>query len=205
MEIKRFIVGPLNTNCYFVSYKSINILIDPGFEDDELIEFLKGKELDYIIFTHYHMDHIMGYHHVKKVINGNTKTLIHKLDYYGLNDPMINGAGFIGFDFEKIEDAQCFEGNEYQLFDGCKIILSSGHTEGSIIIYFENEKVFFSGDTIFAGGIGRTDLPGSDPKKMVFSIRKILNFPDDIKIYPGHEEPTTLGRERYQLSHYCEI
>ncbi len=205
MEIKRFIVGPLNTNCFYISKNGINLLIDPGFEDDELIEFLKDKHIDYIIFTHYHIDHILGYHAVKKVIKGEAKTLIHKLDYQFLNDPMINGAGFIGFDFEKIENAESINEDEHTLFDDCKLILSSGHTPGSIVIYFEKEKAMFSGDTIFADGIGRTDLPGADAKKMVFTIRKLLSLPDETRIFPGHEEFTTLGKERYQLSHYCEI
>lgn len=205
MEIKRFIVGPLSTNCYWILYNGISILIDPGFEDEELISFLMGKNIDYIIFTHYHIDHILGYHHVKNVINNKQKTIIHKLDYEFLNDPNINGAGFIGFEFEKIDDAEYFDGEEFEIFPGCKLILASGHTPGSIVIYFENEKIMFSGDTIFSGGIGRTDLPGADPKKMICTLRKLIQFPPQTIIYPGHEESTTLEKEKSLLSHYCEI
>ncbi|NMC67173.1 MAG: MBL fold metallo-hydrolase [Spirochaetales bacterium] len=205
MEIKRFIVGPLNTNCYHVFIDNQSILIDPGFEDEELLSFLNGKKIDYIIFTHYHIDHILGYHNIKKVILEGAKTIIHKNDYDFLNDPMINGAGFIGFDFEKIEDVTFFDGEEYELFSGCKLIHTPGHTPGSIVVYFEKEQIMFSGDTIFANGIGRTDLPGADAKKMISSIRKLLQYPSETKIYPGHEESTTLGKERYSLYHYCEI
>lgn len=205
MEIKRFIVGPLNTNTYYINYKNTNILIDPGFDDEELMEFLKGKSLDYIILTHYHIDHILGYHYIKKAIKGECKTLIHKLDFKFLNDPEVNGASFIGFELEKITDAQYFEGDEYILIPGCKILLSSGHTPGSVVVFFEDEKIMFSGDTIFKDGVGRTDLPGGDSKKLVHTLRKLLTLPLDTKIYPGHEEQTTLSREKYQLSHYCEI
>ena len=187
MEIKRFIVGPLNTNCYYVFIDNISILIDPGFEDEELLSFLTGKKIDYIILTHYHIDHILGYHSIKKVIQEGVKTIIHKNDYESLNDPMINGAGFIGFDFEKIEDANFFDGEEYELFSGVKLIHTPGHTPGSIVVYFEKEKVMFSGDTVFADGIGRTDLPGADSKKMISSLRKLLQYPSETRIYPGHE------------------
>ncbi len=205
MEIKRFIVGPLNTNCYYVNYKDKKMLIDPGFEDEELLSFLNGQIIDYIILTHYHIDHILGYHDVKRVLKNSGKTLIHKNDFQHLNDPLMNGASFIGFDFEEIKDAEFFEDEEYLLFTGCKLILASGHTPGSIVVFFENEKIMFSGDTIFAGGVGRTDLPGADSKKMVWTIRKLLNLPSETIIYPGHNESTTLGREKYQLSQYCEF
>jgi len=205
MEIKRYIVGPLNTNCYYVEYNKTKILIDPGFEEEELLQFLKGQKLDFIIFTHYHIDHILGYQDVKKVIRSSGKTLIHKLDYQYLNDPTYNGASFIGFEFEKINDAEYFEGDEYELIPGVKLLLASGHTPGSIVVFFEDEKIMFSGDTIFADGIGRTDLPGADPKKMVYTIRKMLKLPLETKIFPGHEESTTLAKEKYQLSVYCEI
>ncbi len=203
MEIKRFVVGPLNTNCYYIEYNNYKILIDPGFEEEELLNFLSDKVLDYIIFTHYHIDHIMGYHDVKRVIKKCNKTLIHKLDYQFLNDPEYNGASFIGFDFQKIEDAEYFEGEEYNLISGVKIILSSGHTPGSSVIFFEDEKIMFSGDVIFQGSIGRTDLPGADSKKMVNSIKKLLALPLETKIYPGHEGFTTMAKEKYQLFHYC--
>jgi len=205
MQIKRFIVGALDTNCYCVNYEDKNICIDPGFGDEELISFLKGKKLDYIILTHHHIDHILGFHDVMNVIEGEPKVIIHKNDYDGLNDPEQNGAGFIGIDFKPIDKISWFAEDEYELFDGCKLILSSGHTEGSILVYFYREKILFSGDTVFASAIGRTDLPGSDPKKMISSLRKVIMLPHDVKVYPGHGASTTIGKEIFDLKSYCEI
>ena len=157
MNIKKVIVGELQTNCYIIEKNDECIIIDPG--SDPLI--IVG-----IIITHHHYDHIDALDYFKE------KYKISVYDYRNLDE----GKNKIGeFSFE--------------------IIYTPGHTNDSITIYFEDEKIMFVGDFIFYHTIGRTDLPTGSYSKMKESIEKIKKY-DNINIYPGHGIETTLKEEK---------
>ena len=179
------------TNCYIITdEKSKEIMvIDPAGDVDkieELINILGGK-LKYIYLTHCHGDHILGVMDLKKRCGG--KILIHRYDAEGLNDKTINLSMYI--DIPEIElEADSIVDDEDRIHLGdleFKVIHTPGHTKGGSSLYCEKEKCLFSGDTIFRGTWGRTDIPTSSMKDIMNSIiKKILVLPDDTIVYPGH-------------------
>lgn len=191
-----------DTNCYIIfDKKSKEILcIDPAGDVDELENMiknvLKGK-LKYIYLTHCHGDHIGGVTELKKRCGG--KILIHRIDAIGLNDVNINLSKYIGLPEIELEVDSRIDDNDLIHLGNLelKVIHTPGHTAGSTSLYCEKEKCLFSGDTIFAGTWGRTDLPTSSREDIMNSIiNKILKLPDDTLIYPGHGKATMLRDEK---------
>lgn len=188
------------TNCYILQDEKSKetIIIDPGGEPDKIIEtldILKAK-VKYIYLTHCHGDHISALKKVKEKTGA--KILIHREDAQGLCKPEINLAEFIGLNFEYIEadsrvdDGDCIHVGNIEL----RIIHTPGHTQGGSCLYCEEEKMLFSGDTLFKGTWGRTDLPTSNFIKIMQSItNKLLILPDDTIVYPGHGAPTKIREE----------
>lgn len=185
MIIKRFAVGWLSTNCYVVGCEGTKeaVVIDPGLESDkqaqEILDFVKEKDLHikYIVNTHGHSDHTAGNIILKEATGA--PILIHERD-----------ASCVHAD-RKLRD-----GDVIQI--GClKLVVlhTPGHTKGGISLLVDN--VVFTGDTLFSGAIGRTDFPGGSYQELIQSIRnKLLPLPDAVEVYPGHESPTTLGKEK---------
>lgn len=201
MFFKRLVVGMLETNCYLIGCKSSKeaAVIDPGGEEgvDLILKLLQENNFDlkYIINTHGHIDHITG----NKALKAKTKALllIHKLDAHMLVDTNKNFSIFTGKEI-------CSPPADRFLEEGDEIILGSlkltvihtpGHTTGGISIVLNN--IVFTGDTLFAGGVGGTDLPGGSYKDLQKSIKeKLLKLSDDKVVYPGHGPSSTIGRER---------
>jgi len=201
MFLKRIIVGTLETNCYLVSCKKTKktAVIDPGGEDEvELIlNFLqKNKfDLEYVINTHGHIDHIAG----NKLLKAKTEAslLIHRLDADMLINSNKNFSSFMGKEIcSPPADKLLEEGDEISLgILKLKIIHTPGHTPGGISLILDN--IVFTGDTLFAGGIGRTDLSGGSYQDLIKSIKeKLLILGDDKIIYPGHGPDSSIGEER---------
>lgn len=194
-------VGDFATNCYIFgdkSTKEVNI-IDPGGEPNKIIDFIKKNEyiVRNIILTHGHFDHIGGLKVLKQQFE--VPVLIHKLDGEMLTDPAQNFSKFIGLkNGEIIQDtADKFveDGETLKIGDiPYKIIHTPGHTRGGISILFD--KYLFSGDTLFKESVGRTDLPFSNHSDILESARKLLELSDDLVVYPGHGECTSIGYER---------
>jgi glyoxylase-like metal-dependent hydrolase (beta-lactamase superfamily II) len=171
MEIKRLILGPLFTNCYVLTSKEEAAVIDPGGESKKILEEIEDKKLKYIILTHSHLDHIFSA--VKLKEKTGAKILTHANEKESL----------------KIEaDEFLEEGDEIKIGEEfLKVILTPGHTKGSISLIGEN--FIFTGDTLFKDGYGRTDLPGGSPEEMEKSLKKLSELMEPgIKIYPGHGE-----------------
>ena len=199
LKIDTWIGDP--TNCYIIlDEKSKEIMvIDPAGDVDkikEIIEILKGK-LKYIYLTHCHGDHITGVKELKEQCGG--KILIHRFDAEGLNDKTINLSEYIDIpeiELEadsRIDDEDIIHLGELEF----KVIHTPGHTKGSSSLYCEKEKCLFSGDTIFRGTWGRTDLPTSSMKDIMNSItKKIIKLPEDTIIYPGLGKSTMLREEK---------
>ena len=188
----------ITTNVYIVVSKNEAIVIDPGGEPDKIIDKLNelNTNLKYIVLTHCHSDHIAAVTDLQKVKGG--EVLISEEDGKAVNNPIRNLAPFMGSKLEKIKvDRFLSEGNKIELGDEeFKVIETPGHTKGGICIYSEKQKVLFSGDTIFKGTYGRTDIPSSSYQDMKDSIQKLMKLPDDIDVYPGHGILTTIKDEK---------
>ena len=190
------------TNCYIIyDEKSKEIMcIDPAGDIDKIDDLIKNVfkgTLKYIYLTHCHGDHIAGVNELKNRCGG--KILIHRDDEEGLNNPDINLSQYIGLPRIELEsDSRLDDEDLIHLGDlQFKVIHTPGHTKGSTSLYCEKEKCLFSGDTIFAGTWGRTDLPTSSIEEIMNSIiNKILVLPDDTFIYPGHGKATLLKDEK---------
>ena len=201
MFIKRLVVGSLETNCYLISCKRTNeaAIIDPGEEEtvNLILNLLQKNNFDlkYIINTHGHVDHIAG----NNLLKAKTKALllIHRLDADMLVDANKNFSSFMSKEiYSPPADKLLGEGDEISLGTLNLIVIHTpGHTPGGISLLLNN--IVFTGDTLFAGSIGRTDLPGGSYQGLIKSIKeKLLILGDDKIIYPGHGPDSTIGIER---------
>lgn len=197
MDIKSFILEPLNTNCYLLYEGKMGIVIDPGGDISELLSFIDTHsiKIEYILNTHLHFDHTLS----NKLLKDKTgaKILANSKDRY-LFDMDLGQGGMMGlprvepFDFDALS-----EGERIFLEEKCIIISTPGHTPGSLSFYFPSKGAIFVGDLIFYHSIGRTDFPGGDFEILINSIKeKIYTLPDNIIIYPGHGPYTTIKEEK---------
>jgi len=192
----------LGENCYIIQDEKNKetMVIDPGNLTEELSEMLEalGAKLKYIVLTHCHADHISGAEKIKQKYGG--KILIHREDAEGLKKPEINLGYYIGLndDIRITADSRLNDGDLLHIDDlEFKVIYTPGHTNGSICIYCEKEKLLFSGDTLFRGTWGRTDLPTGSLEEIMNSIvNKLLILPDDTLVYPGHGVSTIIREEK---------
>lgn len=190
------------TNCYIIfDEQSKEIMcIDPAGDVDKIENLIKNVfkgKLKYIYLTHCHGDHIAGVTELQKRCGG--KILIHRIDAIGLNDAKINLSEIIGLPEIELEADSRIDDNDLIHLGNLefRVIHTPGHTAGSTSLYCEKEKCLFSGDTIFCGTWGRTDLPTSSREDIMNSItEKILILPDDTLIYPGHGKATMLKDEK---------
>lgn len=194
-------VGVLQCNCSVIGDEQSHeaMVIDPGDQVDEILAILRQQNLTlkYIVVTHAHIDHVGGAMKLKAatgapiLLNQNDLALLKMLDvqaaWIGMRPP-----GAVQVD-ESVTDGQSLKiGNI-----GSNIIETPGHTEGSICLFFPAEKKLIAGDTLFAGSIGRTDLPGGSYEKIIRSLHtRLMALPDDIQVVPGHGPLTTIGQER---------
>lgn len=165
MNIKKVVVGNLNTNCYLLFKNNQCLIIDPGAEEDKIIKEIGANVVQGILITHRHFDHIGAEESLKK-----------KYDC-----PV--------FDKSNLQE-QNYKINQFD-FD---VIYTPGHTSDSVSYYFNNEHLF-TGDFLFEGTIGRYDFSTGDYNTLMNSLDKIKKYPPQIKIYPGHANTTTLQEE----------
>jgi len=193
--LRRFTVGMMETNCYLVADPVTKdaCLIDPGADALGIDNFIRKSEfsLRFIINTHGHGDHIGANNHFKVPI------YIHRLDKDLLRDPDKNMSRIFFFTITSPEASKLLEdGDKIKLGRlQLEVIHTPGHTPGSISIRLDG--VIFTGDTLFQGGVGRTDFSYGDEAMLFKSIKdKLLIFNDDTVIYPGHGESSTIGDEK---------
>ncbi len=191
----------LITNCYVVVDEKTHeaMVIDPGAEVDKILEMLNilGADLKYIFITHCHADHIGALDSLKEAKGG--KILISREDSRGLYDSSINLSYYTETHNPELEaDSRVDDGDLIHLGElEFKVIATPGHTKGGICLYCKSEKLVFTGDTIFSGTWGRTDLPTGSMEEIMDSImNKILVLPDDTIIYPGHGHSTRVEDEK---------
>lgn len=197
IEVITIKVGPWETNCYLVTPKGgeESMIIDPGAEPERILSQVGGLNVRYIINTHGHSDHI-GANRAIKGVSG-AKILIHRDDASMLTHPQENLSLLWSQEITSPPADRLLEGGEKIRLDGIswKVIHTPGHSPGGISLLGDNW--LFSGDTLFAGSVGRTDLPGSSREVLLESIRKkILTLDDQVIVYPGHGPSTTIGEER---------
>jgi glyoxylase-like metal-dependent hydrolase (beta-lactamase superfamily II) len=187
MFVKMFTVGMLGTNCYVVGDKDSGeaVVIDPGFDSEpeaqQILDEIErnGLHIKYIVNTHGHPDHNGGNSILKN--HSHAPILIHEADA-----PMLNGPPAD----RRLREGDIIEAGKVKL----KVIHTPGHSPGSTALL--TEDYVFSGDTLFAGSIGRYDLPGASHEELVNSLKKLLTLPDHVKVCPGHGPATTIGEER---------
>ena len=167
MDINVVVTGYLDENCYILSKNGKCLIVDPGDDYNDIVKAVGDNKVLGVLITHSHFDHI-----------GALRNFLVKRSI-------------------KIFKRSNLEEKEYEIEDfKFKCIYTPGHSKDSVTFYFEEDKVMFIGDFIFKNSIGRTDLPGGSDVEMQESIKKILEYPDDTKLYPGHNSNTTLGEEK---------
>lgn len=188
------------TNCYIVADEKTKeaMIIDPGGEADKIIEMINILEvkLKYIILTHCHADHTGAVNEVKNALGG--KVLFHRDEKEGLFNPSINLVDVVGEHKAVLEaDSRVDDGDNIHIGElEFKVIHTPGHTKGGICLYCDEEKMLFSGDTLFRGTWGRTDLPTGNFEEIMKSItNKLLILPEDTIIYPGHGKTSMIREE----------
>lgn len=191
----------LLTNTYVVCDEKTKetMVIDPGGEIDRIVEILDILEADlkYIILTHCHSDHTNGLKLLKEKKGG--KILISRDDAEGLYNSALSLCEYINANNLEIEADSRLDDNDLIHLGELefKIILTPGHTKGGICIYNEKERLIFTGDTLFSGSWGRTDLPSGNFEEIMESINnKLMTLPDETIVYPGHGKTTMIQDEK---------
>ena len=189
------------TNCYIVEDEDTKetMVIDPGGEPSKILEMLNILEakVKYIYLTHCHADHIGAVTEIKNKKGG--KILIHRDDADGLNDENINLSECINMGEIELEpDSRVDDGDLIHVGNiEFKVIHTPGHTKGGTSLFSEQEGLLFSGDTLFRGTWGRTDLPTSSFEAIINSItKKLLILPEETIVYPGHGKSTVIKEEK---------
>lgn len=203
MITKMFTVGTLCTNCYVVGCTETReaIIVDPGFNTDTeaktVLKEINQRELrvKYIVNTHGHPDHTAGNGIMKKLTGA--PVLIHEYDAPMLTDAAKNLSMLFGLRTPSLPPA------DQLLHDGdiikvgnvaLRVLHTPGHSRGSISLL--GDDAVFTGDTLFAGSIGRTDFPDSSYEEIMSSLKKLARLPDHVKVYPGHYPTSTIGEEK---------
>ena len=189
------------TNCYIIQDEVTKeaMVIDPAEELDKIVEMLKilDAKLKYIYLTHCHADHIGVANQLNNILGG--KILIHRNGADNLDDDNIVLASYIGIDKINLEaDSRVDDEDVLHIGDiKFKVLHTPGHTNCSTSLYCEEYKMLFSGDTMFRGTWGRTDLPTSSFEDIIKSItEKLINLPEDTIVYPGHGKSSMIKEER---------
>ena len=207
MTVKSFTFGPFQTNTYVVSDLSrarsdpeepIVLLVDPAcYTESErqtlanYIDKLTAEGGLSIVATHGHLDHLWGAKWATE--RWQTPVLMHEADI-----PMARAMQDQYTLFGIPGKPEPFPINSLTAEGGLSVLPTPGHTHGSVCLYWPDEKVLLSGDTLFCMGYGRTDLPGGSYADLIESIRTLFDLPSDVIVYPGHGESTTIGAEKHR-------
>ena len=201
MKVGKFVLGPVATNCYIGINEETKecFIVDPATCSPEFVSYIKnaGLTVKAVLLTHGHFDHIMGLDALLKEFS--VPVYAHEAERDVLESEQLNSSAsmlgqpysFSGADYVTNRQELRIAGFEIL------VIYTPGHTIGGCCYYIEKEKTLFSGDTLFHGSVGRTDLPTGSMGQLVSSVRdRLFVLPDDTQVYPGHMEETTIGYEK---------
>jgi hydroxyacylglutathione hydrolase len=198
MKIENIVVGQLQVNCYIVyDEESLDALVvDPGDEPGKIINFIEERKLkvSHIVCTHAHFDHIAAVRRLKEKTGA--PVILHKADLH-IFMRADGQASLWGFTIEQPTEPDLYvnEGDEVAVGKlQLNVLHTPGHSPGGISLY--GEGVIFTGDTIFAGSVGRTDFPGGSITELKKSFSRIISLPPETRILPGHGPLTTVEREK---------
>ena len=197
MNIKTLPVGQLETNCYVVVNEQLLecVVIDPGDESNTILDYIEQNKLKCcaIMLTHGHYDHV-----------GAVAEIMEQTGCDMYINPRDEGyePGKSGMKFKMPEGGRYYDEGDVILAAGLefKVIATPGHTPGGVCLICGN--ALFTGDTLFRGSCGRTDLPGGNMRMEMASLKRLCALPGDYEVYPGHMDSSTLERER-RFNHYC--
>jgi len=196
VRVRRLTLGPLDTNCWLVDDGAGGpvLVVDPADEAASILAALDGAEVAAIVLTHGHFDHLAA---VRELVAATGASLVvHGADAGNITSATGTGGAMFGFDAfsppadRTVEEADTIEAGTAVL----TVLHTPGHTPGGICLLGAGHLL--SGDTLFAGSIGRTDFPGGDMSAMRASIARLSGLPDETRVHPGHGPETTIGRER---------
>jgi len=193
-------MGAMGANCYLYACMESKkaVIIDPGADGKKIYQWVleKGLKVDYILLTHGHVDHIGGVEELRALL-GEVKVGIHADDAEMLTNGKKNLSSYLGSEIVcKNADFLLQDGQEMMIGkEKLKVITTPGHSLGCIC--FLSSEGLFSGDTLFAGSIGRTDFPGGSLDQLLKGVKdKLMILPEDTRVFPGHGEETSIGAEK---------
>jgi hydroxyacylglutathione hydrolase len=198
MIIKKLVVGPIENNCFIIGDESTKevLVVDPGDEPDRILDLINENnfKVKYIVCTHAHFDHIGAVSDLKNETGA--KIVIHRDDleiYRSATDQ----AALWGYKLDPMPEPDTFvsEGDKIEIGDlKFEIMHTPGHSPGGICLY--GEGILITGDTLFAGSVGRTDLYGGDIEQLKKSFKRLISLSDELKVLPGHGPESTIAQER---------
>ena len=200
MKISVCVVGPIETNCWLIlnpDSKEI-IVVDRGDEAGKIIRMIRdlGGTLVNVLLTHGHHDHILGLQKLLEEFPAPVFACAEEVDM--LSDPRFNMSVYTGSGVTVTPDRLLKDGEEFQAAGfGCRMLHTPGHSKGSCCYYFEDQKVLFSGDTLFRCSVGRSDLYGGSEDAILQSLHRLLReLPGETQVFPGHGPYTTIEFEK---------
>lgn len=195
MEIKKIISFDCDENCYLIHNGKSGILIDPGADMDKILRECEKIDIEYILLTHCHYDHLQSFEDIKKIKK--SRVVSSEKCVKNMQDKIINASFLFGCEVSFSPSDMVLEDNEIlkTSLGEIKCIYTPGHTSCGVCYKFENH--IFSGDTLFKLSIGRWDLETSNMNELISSIKdKLYKFDDEILVHPGHGSDTTVGYEK---------
>ena len=196
LTVRKFITEKFNQNCYVLYNSNVGIIIDPGDDFEQVGYFIDQHniEIKAVLSTHGHFDHIGSVAHFQKIYNApyylhsKDKRLLSHANFYRSLSGLTDTSEIPEID-NYLDDYEILEFSIIKL----KLIETPGHTTGSICFHIND--LLFTGDTLLKNDLGRTDLPGSKPKSLQHSLGKLISFPEETMLLPGHGESTTIAQE----------